>query len=299
MAEPRKIITVDDEADIRRLIKRMLEKEGYIVDEAADAKEGWDKISVGGYDLVLLDIMMPGMSPHEFVRYLQGAAGVDPDLGKTRVVFVSAIPLPQPEKEKITSQKQVSGYLEKPFTKEKLLEKVRQALDAGKNMGSQGEEAKDEQTEKPKLTVGSIYLIEQNNPAWSIKLLQQEKNNGKSGLIITRTNPNQLVEKHGLTNVAVYWLTDAPAEKTDTICGLQNLSLLINGFISEHGPSAILLDGLEYLIVNNDFHLVLKFIQHMRDRVAATGSVMLIPINPSAINQQNLTQLESECQRLP
>lgn len=56
-----KILIVDDEQYIRELYEEVLTNAGYEVETAADGKEGYEKIKVGGYDLILLDVMMPYM----------------------------------------------------------------------------------------------------------------------------------------------------------------------------------------------------------------------------------------------
>ena len=54
-----KILTIEDEPSLRELIQRSLEKERYIVENAADLKSGLRKIADYDYDCVLLDIMLP------------------------------------------------------------------------------------------------------------------------------------------------------------------------------------------------------------------------------------------------
>ena len=53
-----KILVVEDDQFLRELYNQLLTEEGYEVDLAADGEEGLTKISKGGYDLVLLDIML-------------------------------------------------------------------------------------------------------------------------------------------------------------------------------------------------------------------------------------------------
>lgn len=55
----KRIIVVDDDLYIRELYEEVLKDEKYEVDTAADGQEALDKIQKGGYDLILLDIMMP------------------------------------------------------------------------------------------------------------------------------------------------------------------------------------------------------------------------------------------------
>ncbi|SHE44169.1 two-component system, OmpR family, response regulator ResD [Seinonella peptonophila] len=55
------ILVVDDEERIRRLLRMYLEREGYRIDEAADGESALEKASEINYDLILLDLMLPGM----------------------------------------------------------------------------------------------------------------------------------------------------------------------------------------------------------------------------------------------
>jgi len=57
----KKVIVIDDDAYIRELYVEVLKGEGYTVDFASNGEEAYNKLSQGGYDLVLLDIMMPKM----------------------------------------------------------------------------------------------------------------------------------------------------------------------------------------------------------------------------------------------
>lgn len=55
----KKILLIDDDLFIRELYEEILKNEGYEVTVARDGKEGLDKIIANGYDLILLDVMMP------------------------------------------------------------------------------------------------------------------------------------------------------------------------------------------------------------------------------------------------
>ncbi|OEH85723.1 DNA-binding response regulator [Desulfuribacillus stibiiarsenatis] len=63
-----KILIVDDEDRIRKLLRMYLEREGYEIDEAEDGTTGYDKIIGNEYDLILLDIMLPGMDGWEICQ---------------------------------------------------------------------------------------------------------------------------------------------------------------------------------------------------------------------------------------
>lgn len=61
-APAKKILIVEDDEYLRDLYVDILEGEGFYVEHAADGDEGYKKIFQGGYDLVLLDIMLPQMN---------------------------------------------------------------------------------------------------------------------------------------------------------------------------------------------------------------------------------------------
>lgn len=66
-----KILVVDDEERIRRLLKMYLEREEYTIDEAEDGNEALAKAINNDYDVILLDLMMPGKDGVEVCRELR------------------------------------------------------------------------------------------------------------------------------------------------------------------------------------------------------------------------------------
>lgn len=71
MDEEKKLLVVDDEDRIRRLLKMYLEKEQYDIDEAADGAEALEKAINNDYDLILLDLMLPKMDGIEVAKQLR------------------------------------------------------------------------------------------------------------------------------------------------------------------------------------------------------------------------------------
>jgi CheY-like chemotaxis protein len=111
------ILVVEDEDAVRRLTCRILTREGYTVLEAADgprALETWDARG-GDIDLLLTDVVMPGMSGKELAEHL----GIEP-------VFMSGYT------DDVISRHGMDGLrlVQKPFDAQTLLGAVRSALDA-------------------------------------------------------------------------------------------------------------------------------------------------------------------------
>ena len=62
------ILVVDDDEGIRSLVKKYLNENKYIVNTANSAEDALDKIKIIRFDLIILDIMMPGKSGLEFIK---------------------------------------------------------------------------------------------------------------------------------------------------------------------------------------------------------------------------------------
>lgn len=73
MEKEMSILVVDDEERIRRLLRMYLERENYIVEEAADGEQALEKALAGDYACILLDLMMPGKDGIEVCRELREA----------------------------------------------------------------------------------------------------------------------------------------------------------------------------------------------------------------------------------
>lgn len=67
----KKILIVEDDQFLREFYQELLQSEGYTVDVAADGDEGCQKTLSGGYDLILLDIMLPKKDGLQILRDLK------------------------------------------------------------------------------------------------------------------------------------------------------------------------------------------------------------------------------------
>ncbi len=120
------ILVVEDEGGIRALVRKILKRQGYNVLEAAQGEEALAVLRqhAEGIDLLLTDVMMPGMNG---VELSYKAVEVRPEI---RVLFVSGYT----DESLLEAGKfpQGTAFLQKPFTLGSLLGKVREVLDAGK-----------------------------------------------------------------------------------------------------------------------------------------------------------------------
>lgn len=120
MSEGAHLLVVDDDTRTRELLRRFLADRGYRVATAADAKEAQAQLDAVEFDLVVLDVMMPGEDGMSFTKRLRDAKR------QTPIVLLTA---------RAESADRIAGlsigaddYLPKPFEPEELLLRVRNVL---------------------------------------------------------------------------------------------------------------------------------------------------------------------------
>lgn len=116
----KKILVIDDEIDICRMVKAGLEVNGFNVLTALSAQEGLEKAKGNKPDLIVLDLMMPGMDGFEACRRLK----TDPKTSAIPIVVLTALDQEEAVKEAVSAG--AEGYVVKPFEDETLLSTVRQ-----------------------------------------------------------------------------------------------------------------------------------------------------------------------------
>ena len=121
-AEGRKILVVEDSATQRKIICKMLTENGYSI---LQAKDGYEALSIVEHerpDLILLDIIMPGIDGYKVMSMIKEI----PDMSRVPIIMLTS-------RDKLIDKMRgkVSGtneYLTKPFKREELIEKIEKYL---------------------------------------------------------------------------------------------------------------------------------------------------------------------------
>src|SRR5256885_518389 len=114
------VLIVDDEAEIRESLQTLLELEGYDVDSAGSAKEGFLRLGQRTFDLVLLDLALPDRNGMEVLQQIRSR---DPELAVVMITAYGTL-----EDAVKAMQAGATNFIQKPWDNEKLLADVRAAV---------------------------------------------------------------------------------------------------------------------------------------------------------------------------
>ncbi len=119
----RKILIVDDEKAMVKILKMRLEANGYEVIAAYDGKEGLEKAKSENPDLIVLDLMLPEMDGYKVCRLLK----FDDKYKKIPIILFSA--RAQDSDKEMGKSVGADDYVTKPFDSKDMLERIKKLLD--------------------------------------------------------------------------------------------------------------------------------------------------------------------------
>lgn len=137
-----RIIVVDDEPDLLHLVTYNLDKEGFSVTKSTDGEDALKKITAESFDLIILDLMLPGMQGMELCRILKE----DERTSDTPIIMLTA---KSEELDKVLGlELGADDYITKPFSPRELIARVKAVL----------RRTKKQKTKEKILTVGDIRI---------------------------------------------------------------------------------------------------------------------------------------------
>ena len=123
VAKPR-ILVVEDDPDLRRILNLQLASQGYEVSEAANGAEGFQAIQAEKPDCIILDLMMPVMDGFGFLKRARS-------IMDTMDVPILILTASEDEKNRVRGfQYQADAYMSKPYDLEKLIKVVENIMAA-------------------------------------------------------------------------------------------------------------------------------------------------------------------------
>ncbi|MEW5937480.1 MAG: DUF835 domain-containing protein [Candidatus Thermoplasmatota archaeon] len=164
----------------------------------------------------------------------------------------------------------------------------------------------------PDLSPGTCTLIREQKPEKGFALFSRLVSEGRDGYCIVRTPPDFVRSRYGIQGVGILWLSSSEVDTTPlppSALGIsvqdaeeeamkpENLPLIYakaENFMEGHRGSVLFIEGIEYLITNNGFQPVLRFVQRLRELTARTKSYLVLSLEPSTIEPKEYSLLEHE-----
>ena len=115
------VLIVDDEADIRETVKNVLEDEGFKAITAKNGQDALEKIKKTKPDLIILDILMPGLTTKEIVL------GIKKQKIRSPIIFLTVVKFSETVKQDIIKE-YMADYIEKPFKNIQLIKRIKKVL---------------------------------------------------------------------------------------------------------------------------------------------------------------------------
>jgi hypothetical protein len=139
---------------------------------------------------------------------------------------------------------------------------------------------------------GYTYVIKEQKPKKALMHFWKKMEDGYQGLLITRQHPDHVERRHGPAELKVLWLSTTLGKSYVDPHNLGSLTNIISRFVDEGSRTVIMLDGLEYLLINNDFPRLLKFIEYINEIVMQKRGLLLISIDQRALDEREMALLE-------
>jgi predicted neuraminidase len=142
---------------------------------------------------------------------------------------------------------------------------------------------------------GASYILKTRNTDKAFDtFLKLKKKAAADGIIISRVFPDRLRKVYELENSVLLWLSHQKTDESVDPSNLEKLEFIIHEFISHHEGALVLIDGIEYIILQDSFENALRFLQSLNDLIILNKATLIIPLNPVALNKKELSLLERE-----
>jgi len=203
-----------------------------------------------------------------------------------------------------------------------VVEEQKKALE--KALGVSLDEKKKSRRGLPELKAGQSCLVREERPDISFQIFSQLVDEGHPSMCIVRISPKTIRERYGVDDdIRILWLTksenpnkkrrsgiltstlgigsveaDSGSEDTDYLSptNLSGIHSIIVEFLEKYDGKnpVLLLEGVEYLITQNDFNSVLRFLQNINEKITMRDAYFIIPISEGALDDRQFSLINKE-----
>ena len=117
---------------------------------------------------------------------------------------------------------------------------------------------------------------------------------GMEGFCMSRMAPDLIRKKYRLEKTPIMWLSHSSTKESIDPQDLGKMNHIITEFLHKAEDGVVLLEGLEYLITENDFPRVIKALHALSDAIVLSNARLILPFNPKTLSEKELSILERE-----
>ena len=148
------------------------------------------------------------------------------------------------------------------------------------------------------IEAGSSYLVAGPDPARAYGTLSAYVRAGAKGLVLSRRYPDDVRARHPVGSSDVLWLSRGYSRTAVSPTNLGHLVNAIEKHVAGREASVVLLDNLDYLVMQNGAAAVAKFIEGLTGAVATHHSRLLVPLDPASMPPGDFALLTRDLRRL-
>jgi DNA-binding response OmpR family regulator len=271
------VMVVDGDSKAREAARDRLEERGYEAAACASGAEALKELAERPFSVLLVEQALPDMSGIELLDRLHG-------IGITDIIPIMCSSRKDTDIVVEAMKKGFCDYLVKPVGPEVLVA----AIESG--WSGQRAEIALSRTFRP----GNGYLVKERKAQRSFWLLKRMAGRGHRTLCVSREAPVAVREKHGLASTGFIWLTNSSGGDCIAPTDIDLLNKRIHDFSCSNDHAVILLEGLEYLIVHNEFSGIIRFVHYLKDDAVEYMSRLILPIDPSVLSDRELAIIERD-----
>jgi hypothetical protein len=147
---------------------------------------------------------------------------------------------------------------------------------------------KKSETLLPMLERGRMYYLSESKPNLSLDIFRKQVGAGSHGLAITRIHPKRFREMTKLEKTPILWLSTSKDHDEISInpTSISGIYTTITEFLEKAGKPVIFLEGVEHLIVKNQFQIVLNMLHSIYEKVSLGDGIVLVSLQKEAMSTQ-------------
>ena len=139
---------------------------------------------------------------------------------------------------------------------------------------------------------GRGYIVEDPTSTRSFemfaKLISPREGGARTGYVLSRQHPSQIRTKYVLGDTPITWIASTTGESVMDPTKANLLAQGVMEFLSKSKNGIVLLDGIESIILNNDFNRSMRMLEQLNDFVMQYRGLLLIPIAPTVFDPREL-----------